>query len=749
MLKRSAFLLSASWVVTSALAAAQTPPAAPAKPPAPVAKPPAAAPAPAKPPAAKPPAAKPPAAKPPAAKPPAAKPPAATPPAADEPPPGDDEPETPPEGEDVPPPPTTGKGPSGPSVTPTPAPGQGQGFGPMPMWPQPATDAAALEKQGKDPAAAQKRAKSSDEIYAEDWWSHARPVFEIHGYYRLRAELFHNFSLGRVDGPNSALWPMPSDNHYNARTGASFGPALCTGDESAESASASDNPKDGLYPCKNKTQAGANMRFRLNPELHVSDNLRVMSQIDLLDNLVLGSTPEAYSNSPSDGGGYRVTKRSGYSPIGAFDSTQSPPSDGRNSFRDSIRVKRAWAEYATPVGQLRFGRMPSHWGLGILANAGDGPDDDYQSTSDRIMFLTGLKSLDLYLGGAWDFSNEGATSDSLSQPQAQPYDLGQLDDVDQYVLLLVRRKDAELTKLALAQGNLVLNGGAYVVHRRQLIANEGDGGTCANGAPTLGCPTENVGTGYVRRGASAWIPDLWLQLLYKKFRFEAEVVTIQGSIESTPDDAVNGRKIKMWGFATEFEQKLVEDRLKLEFKTGWASGDPDVYGPIDGAGGLSPGFTGLQPQLGDDTISTFRFHPNYKVDMILHRNLLSRVQGTYYFRPSVEYDFIREPSGQRFGGGFAGIWTRASEFVQTPGHKRDLGIELNLSLYYQSKDGALNDNHDQPGGFYTMLQWGVLFPMGGLGHQEEETVLLEQALGAGAAETSTAQMLRWYMGVLF
>ena len=35
MLKRSAFLLSASWVVTSALAAAQTPPAAPAKPPGP------------------------------------------------------------------------------------------------------------------------------------------------------------------------------------------------------------------------------------------------------------------------------------------------------------------------------------------------------------------------------------------------------------------------------------------------------------------------------------------------------------------------------------------------------------------------------------------------------------------------------------------------------------------------------------------------------------------------------------------
>jgi len=617
----------------------------------------------------------------------------------------------------------------------------------MPMWPQPATDAQALERQGdKNEKVAKK--KSADEIYAEDWWSHARPIFEIHGYYRLRAELFHNFSLGRVDSPNSALWPMPSDNHYNARGNNAFGPALCTGDESAESFSSSDDPRDGLYPCKNKTQAGANMRFRLNPELHISDNLRVLSQIDLLDNLVLGSTPEGYANEPG-AGGYNVRTRAGYSPLGAFDSTQVPPSDGRNSFRDSIRVKRVWAEYMTPVGQLRFGRMPSHWGLGILANSGDGPDDDYQSTNDRIMFVTGLKSLDLYLAGAWDFANEGQTSDSLSQPQAQPYDLGQLDDVDQYVLVLARRKNPELAKLALAKGDLVLNGGAYVVYRRQLIAND-SAGSCGSGAAALGCPSENFGDGYVRRGATAWIPDLWLQLLYKKFRFETEIVTVQGSIESTPDDAVNGKKLRMWGYATEIEQRLVEDRLKLEFKHGWASGDPDVFGPVDGAGGLSPGFNGLQPQRGDDTISTFRFHPNYKVDLILHRNLLSRVQGTYYFRPSVEYDFVREPSGQRFGGGFAGIWSRASEFVQTPGHKRDLGIELDLSLYYQSKDGSLNDNHEKPGGFYTMLQWGVLFPMGGLGYQEDrEAGQIEQDLGAGAAETSTAQILRWYLGVLF
>ena len=61
----------------------------------------------------------------------------------------------------------------------------------------------------------------------------------------------------------------------------------------------------------------------------------------------------------------------------------------------AVEVKRVWGEYMTPVGQLRFGRMPSQWGLGMVDNAGDGIDSDYQTTVDRIMFVTGIKSMDL------------------------------------------------------------------------------------------------------------------------------------------------------------------------------------------------------------------------------------------------------------------------------------------------------------------------------------------------------------------
>ena len=47
------------------------------------------------------------------------------------------------------------------------------------------------------------------------------------------------------------------------------------------------------------------------------------------------------------------------------------------------------------------------------------------------------------------------------------------------------------------------------------------------------------------------------------------------------------------------------------------------------------------------------------------------------------------------------------------------------------------------GGFYTMLQYGVLFPLAGLGYQDVER------LDLGNKDTSAAQILRWYLGVLF
>jgi uncharacterized protein (TIGR04551 family) len=631
-----------------------------------------------------------------------------------------------------------------PALPPAPAPPTGAaGVGSLPVFPEPAADATQLKKQGEVRPGTSPEQRA--DVYAEDWWTHARPVLELHGYFRARGELFHKFSLGRVDRAQDAIWPRPADDSYLAQFGRqqeAVNNALCTPSE-ADKGDGND-AADADELCKNQTQAGANMRFRLNPELHISDNLRVMSQIDLLDNVVFGSTPGGYSVTPSESGGYAVADRDGYTPLGFFDDTAAPPSAQRNGIKDSIVVKRVWAEYATPVGEVRFGRMPNHWGLGMYLNSGDGYDDNYSSTVDRAQIVTGIKPLELYFSAAMDFPNEGAISDSVSLPNPQPYDLAQLDDVDQYTFSLARKKNPQLERLALTRGDIVLNGGLMLIYRSQQLADDRSGQTTGicdpAGAASIGCAPGDLK--FTRRGAHAWIPDLWLQLKYKRFRFEAEAITIQGSVENLARDADNnlsgdpGYDIAQWGLTTEIEQKLAEDRLRLGFNFGWASGDADVDS-------LTPG-----PQLGDRDITAFAFHPSYSVDLILYRNILTRVQSSYYFKPSIDYDFSRDPNGQRIGGGLSVIWSRASEFMQAPGHASDLGIELDARLYYQSKDGALNDVPDQMGGFFAMLEYGALFPMSGLGYPDAEAAYFN-SVRAGAADTSVAQTLRLYLGVFF
>ena len=612
-----------------------------------------------------------------------------------------------------------------------------------PLYPEPASDQAALMAQGD----ARPSQIDKDRVFAEDWWSHTRPSVELHGYFRLRSQLFSKFDLGRVDSPSTALWPRPADDSYTDLSGTQYGANVCTPQEST--GNGSDSPANATEPCSKRSQAGANLRFRMEPTIIISDNLRIRSQIDLLDNLVLGSTAQGYSNFTGVGG-YTVNTRSGYYSTSAITRAQSAPVSGINSFQDSVQVKRAWAEYETPVGQARFGRMPDHFGLGMVHNAGDDIDGDYQSNVDRIAFVTGLPSLGLYAAGAWDFPFEGGTSAPFVAAGGEAVDQSNLDDVSAINLMLYRKVDKQLQKLQLKKGKVVVEGGLYLTYSWQRIANDfsGNGATCSNGAQAIDCQPGEISAGYVRRGAKLWTPDLYGSVKYRGFSAAFELATNQGKIDSLgvvpgdndyedPNGDNDGWRFNQWGLATEISQKLIEDKLKIGFNFGYATGDGDVEGLVPG--------TGVQQQLGDRSYETFRFHPGYRVDLILNRHILSRVQGSYYLKPSVQYDFIRKPTGMKLGGRAEAIWTRASQFMQTPGHRRDLGVELDGTVYYQSQDGALNDDPSLLGGFYAMMQYGVLFPMRGLGYQSQQ----RDVNGDEPESLQTAQTVRLFLGVAY
>ena len=516
-------------------------------------------------------------------------------------------------------------------------------------------------------------------------------VLTLNGYHRVRGELQDTFFLGRDDAPFNLFVPA---NRFYVPAGGCRGSA-----EPMEDGGGVDRTNPNNCGGSDRLRF-ANTRLRLRPTLSLSDDVRVRMTIDVFDNLVLGSTPdgESYRLNPTTESGYQTAPRSPGVPIDSFTPTQNPPQGGVNNARDSIYVRHAWAEVTNRgLGQLRFGRMPSHWGLGILANEGMGIDADQSSDVDRIMGITKLGGF--YLVAAWDFAAQGAQRETFAgypDLRSVPFDATAADDINQYVFAAARRMSPEEQRDRLQRGSWVLNGGFYFVYRSQHLSSAGNADPFA--------PTSN--DFFVRRDARAFIPDIWAQFLMGGLRLEVEAVAIAGSIQNIENDSFvrSDFKIRQFGFAFEGEYRLLDDKLSIRLYTGYASGDADVDG-LSARAGL------LAQRTDDRTVSHMQFHPNYRVDLILWRNIMQRVAGAWYLRPGISYDIIRSPFGRLFGAGVDVVYSRAAQEVQSYGSDPNLGLEIDFSVYYRSEDGP-----DPMDGFFMSFQYGVLFPFAGLGY---------------------------------
>lgn len=558
-------------------------------------------------------------------------------------------------------------------------------------------------------------------------WTNPQTVFEVHGYMRMRGEFQDQFSLGRAraiagepDYPFELFIPRED---FGSLGGAPAGG--CGGGGS---------PPDAT--CNQRALAFANMRLRIEPTIHLSDDVRVRMQLDLLDNLVLGSTPDGYALDPATG----RRDFSSFVPLTAFSQTQIPPSAGVNSWTDSIVVRRAWAEVRNRgLGELRFGRMGNHWGLGILANGGAGIDSDWQSDVDRIMAITRL--FGFYIFGAWDFASEGFIYENPVDRRVA-FDAVRNDDVDQMTFGVARRSTPEEQEAALQRGDFVLNAGLYFVYRTQNLSTEG----------TRNPLNPNTAPAIFRRGFEVFVPDIWVQFLYENLRLEAEAVMMIGTVDNvelqgpsamTPTADSNrftlgNNTILNFGLAFEAEYHLLNNQLGIYFYTGYATGDADVDGLSGGGAGPIQTQSARTTGSPDTNLSAFSFHPNYRIDLIFWRTIMRQFGSAYYFRPGVSYDFIRSSFGQLLGARADVIWSRASEPVQTWGNQADIGVEIDVQAYYRSEDGP-----DLLDGFQASLQYGVFFPLAGLGY-------LPGTLPMGPYQGGqTAHTLRLILGVQY
>lgn len=512
-------------------------------------------------------------------------------------------------------------------------------------------------------------------------------LLTMDGYLRFRTDWFKNFSLGFIDDP--------------ALGGAPFARPL--------GCSATDTKAE----CGN-TIKGANMRVRLEPTINIDETTSVHMQIDVLDNTVLGSTP---TGTYLDG-----TASPGDIPLGAFSGGQATPVAGVNSNTDAIAVKRAWGEVATPLGLLRFGRMPDTWGLGVMHNGGgEDPmtgtydlDADYGDSVDRVSFAALIPGTRLRAMLATDWPVTRLVSSQLgsdtTRQGGQAFNLDSTDDVSQWSVVVSRLDTPTEFRDTLDRGGLALNYGAYLTQRKQ------DWDYDTSGFTVGGATNPDA---FVRRTYAAYVFDPFVRLGYKNWELEAEAVAVVGSVAHIADlctayadtetDCPTGTvDIRQFGGVVRGAYHGLNGKLTVGVETGFASGDQYDGTSVNADGKLvtTHGVTNINharllPQVGDNNMTQFVFDRDYKPDLILFRELLGAVTNAIYVKPRLEYQLSKS-----FLFRIANITSFAARAVATPGNSQMYGIEFDGDLGYSSN------------AFFAGISYGVLFPLGAMAHTD-------------------------------
>ncbi len=575
-------------------------------------------------------------------------------------------------------------------------------------------------KEMREEVRAQLATQSVAQGWSDDFVEEKRKleVFEPDGYFRVRPELFHRMDLGRNADPSGyTLFPIPPTSTPDA--------------------------------VKERTIAGVNMRFRFEPTFNISEDVRIRMQVDALDNVLMGSTPDyAFSRDPN--------KAYGRDSFSIMSGTQVAPRSGINALGDSIAVKRVWGEVQTPIGILRFGRMGSQWGLGMVHNDGNCLDCDWGDTVDRVMFVAEPLA-GFFVTPMIDFNAEGPTS-YRDPAGGQPFDLSNSDDAHSLVIAIARRDTESQAKARLEAGQTLFNYGVHLTYKWQrndssdFYGKPFENESVASGRNNANYPAGYPNAGYVFRQAQMWIPDIWMKFERDVVRIELEASAVLGNVNNSAltgaDNTLSGRNqalgIIQFGGVLQGEVRLLDEALKIQLELGIASGDiqpgfgnyarrkvahPDNHtqpGDIDGPQYACPSTGGCDP--GDASqIRNFRFNRDYRVDMILFREILGGVTDAFYVKPTVSY---RIADGFTAFGSF--IYSRALYAESTPSARRltdgtiqadaNLGAEINLGARYETEDG-----------FFGELRWGILFPLPGF--------------GPGALDS--AQALRGTLGIKF
>ncbi|NUP11246.1 MAG: TIGR04551 family protein [Polyangiaceae bacterium] len=471
----------------------------------------------------------------------------------------------------------------------------------------------------------------------------APPSFiELSGYFRMRGSLFYNLDLDRGPTPSGEI----------------FFPVSLS-DPTAQLLTAADT------------------RIRTDVHLYAPwGGMALKVRLDALDNVLLGSMPEGVPSA----------------------------STSQRADQPLFRLRRAYAEILTPFGLLSFGRMGNQWGLGMFANGGDCLDCDGGDSADRIAFVAPL--LDHLWAVAYDFTASGPPV--RDRGDFRWIDVEPKAIVHSFTFAVTKWRGPEARARRNAAGKVTPEYGAFASYRFQ------DADVPATYLP-VAQPIPLEPGQVMARGFEAVAADLWLRFEGKNFRAEAEGTYLHASVEqpSLIPGVLYREPVLSNQFGAALETEFRDDtyRLRGGLDAGFASGDAAPgFGAIVPPGEL-PGVAGDLdgPQANppfDREVNNFRFHPDYRVDRILFREIIGTVTDAVYVKPHVQYDLVTGIRG-KLTVGLAGVLSFAAVPESAPGQASLLGFEIDPTITYASDFGFRAD-----------LEQATLIPFAGLDNVE-------------------------------
>lgn len=458
----------------------------------------------------------------------------------------------------------------------------------------------------------------------------ASTAYDLHGALRLRGESLINLDLDHGLTPSGQpLFTVP------------------LADPSAQA----------LY--------GGDMRLRTDFAAYApGTGVAVKVRVDVLDNLAFGSTPEG---KPS----------TGRAPSPAASPGQAPPVD-------AFRIKRAYGEALTPLGIVVAGRMGAHWGLGLVANGGDCADCDGGDAADRLAFV--MPVLGRFVAASYDLTSSGPVK--ARRDNARSIDFEPTDNVHSLTVAFFDQRTDQSRDRRRAAGRTTVEYGAYLSHRFQ------DNDIPADYLPTA--QTGSIGVSSVMaRGYRATAVDGWARVSTGWLIAEAELAHLSAHVDQPSlipgvllDRPVSSRQL---GGVARVVVAPHPSRGQLGVELGYASGDDapgfGAFPTADGRAPLAGDLDGPQADLPrDSTVNNFRFHPDYRIDRILFREIIGAVTDAVYLRPSGSVVLAEVgPGTVRIDS--AVIISSANEAASTPSGASFLGIEFDAALVYASRDG--------------------------------------------------------------